>query len=258
MDLRVVGADADAFARAFEDSSAFDGSMTSARAMNAFARETIDEALRRASTREMGIVDDARGEGSVRSGGEGSTATRVETEDGGEDSSQPPRGTATGTGTGTAGTFVRDPVDALLARARVDSDSDEESDGDEEMGTTTSGVGGRDATATAEETLERWTAKKRRVHAARSGRPERHTRRQTRSRTTHRRAIDRGVPPRRPISHPRAERSASRAHILNDVNDLQQTRNRNAELDWVIRRRRRRPAHRTRPNVARADAPHPF
>jgi len=95
-------------------------------------------------------------------------------------------------------------------------------------------------------------------HAARSGRPERHTRRQTRSRTTHRRAIDRGVPPRRPISHPRAERSASRAHIPNDVNDLQQTRNRNAELDWVIRRRRRRPAHRTRPRVARADAPHPF
>ena len=45
MDLRVVGADADAFARAFEDSSAFDRTMTSARAMNAFARETIDEAL---------------------------------------------------------------------------------------------------------------------------------------------------------------------------------------------------------------------
>ena len=44
MDLRVAGADADAFARAFEDSSAFDRSMTSARAMNAFARETIDEA----------------------------------------------------------------------------------------------------------------------------------------------------------------------------------------------------------------------
>ena len=79
MDLRVVGADADAFARAFEDSSAFDRTMTSARAMNAFARETIDEALRRASKREVGRVDDAREEGSVRSGGEGSTATRVET-----------------------------------------------------------------------------------------------------------------------------------------------------------------------------------
>jgi len=170
MDLRVAGADADAFARAFEASSAFDGSLTSARAMNAFARETIERALRRASSRERGR-EDGGGDGddaaSTRSGDEASTATRVETEDVGEDSSQPPPPPTTTT---TMGTFASDPVDALLARARVDSESDAESS-DEEAGTSTATVKGRvGAPPTAEETHERWTAKKRRVHAARSGR----------------------------------------------------------------------------------------